>query len=129
MSKSLKLVRAAWGQLPSTGGPNPLNLDKLTCLKQFLKKVKNEGYCAVELPLVIALDYGKRDLLPIFEENGLNITFQIFTDGPVNITLFLFIIYIFCCTFMYLFRYKYVHNIVCYMVYTVYILYIYYNIL
>lgn len=52
-------------------------------MDEFLSATKAEGYQGVELPLVFALDYGKKELNAKLKEYDLGIVFQIFTDGPV----------------------------------------------
>eukprot|EP01083_Nonionella_stella_P125927 380953_1 len=75
MAKSLKLIRAAWGCYTGAGGK--------MCMNTFLKATKKEGYQGIEIPLSVALNYGKQDLIAKLKDCELGIVFQIFTDGPM----------------------------------------------
>eukprot|EP01083_Nonionella_stella_P026258 72216_1 len=74
-NKPLKLIRAAWGCYQGAGGK--------MCINKFLSATKKEGFSGVEMPLSVALSYGKQEMISKLQQHELGIVFQIFTDGPM----------------------------------------------
>jgi sugar phosphate isomerase/epimerase len=72
----LKLVRATWGTLPRTGG------DKFESFPEFVTAAKKEGFDAVEVPICLALEFGRDNFMRVLDDNNMDLVFQIFSDGP-----------------------------------------------
>jgi len=74
VSKDLRLFRAAWGIVKEIFGTQSL--------ETFVANCKAEKYHGVEMPVVLALGYGK-DKMKILKDNNLQYIGMIFTDGPM----------------------------------------------
>jgi sugar phosphate isomerase/epimerase len=81
MSFNLRLFRTVWGILKETDGI--LARSPYRDLENALPAIKKLGYDGVEVPLKLALYFGKERFKSMLEQNNLKAIMMVFTDGPV----------------------------------------------
>jgi len=71
----VNLFRALWGVIKQTDGPMDM--------REAIPKIAKMGYTGIELPVKLALDFGKKDFINLLADHNLKWIPMVFSSGPV----------------------------------------------